>query len=127
MSDRERVEYDAYIEQRYGKKATGVGGYTGPDYHTVNARSPNEWDVHSNKGKKLGTYPNAELAHRVRKNADQQAVKAHVKSLQEKRRSSFERYFADLKAEAKQDGAVVDRNEEWRNFKLHNPLGESKK
>ena len=57
-----------------------VATYTGPDFHTVNARDARQWDVTDNHGKRIGTYPSSDMAHRVRNDADKLALRAHLKA-----------------------------------------------
>jgi len=53
--------------------------YTGPAYWNVKAQDEGVFDVEDMHGKRVGTYPNAELAHKVRKDLEKKAMRDYLK------------------------------------------------
>lgn len=54
--------------------------YTGPAYWLVNATSESSFDLNDMSGRRVATYPNAELAHKVRKDLEKKAMRAYLKA-----------------------------------------------
>jgi hypothetical protein len=54
--------------------------YTGPAYFVVNATSEHSFDLNDMHGKRLATYPSAELAHKVRKDMEKKALREYLKA-----------------------------------------------
>lgn len=54
--------------------------YTGPAFFLVNATSERSFDLTDMHGARIATYPNAELAHKVRKDMETKAMRAYLKS-----------------------------------------------
>jgi hypothetical protein len=54
--------------------------YTGPAYWLVRATSETSFDVLDMHGKREATYPNAELAHKVRKGLEARAMREYMKA-----------------------------------------------
>lgn len=52
--------------------------YTGPAFWLVNATSESSFDVTDMHGKRVATYPNAELAHKVRKDKEATAMRKYL-------------------------------------------------
>ena len=57
-----------------------TSSYTGPAYWTVNATSERSFDVVDMHGARVATYPNADIAHRVRKDLDAKAMRAYLRA-----------------------------------------------
>lgn len=53
--------------------------YTGPDYCTVKALDEFVWEVRTNRGEKIGTYPNADLARRVATANDKRMLREYLR------------------------------------------------
>lgn len=49
--------------------------YTGPAYWLVNATDERSFDLNDMHGKRVATYPSAELAHKVRKDLEKKAMR----------------------------------------------------
>jgi hypothetical protein len=54
--------------------------YTGPAYWLVNATSDRSFDLNDMHGQRVATYPNAELAHKVRKDLEKKAMRDYLKA-----------------------------------------------
>ena len=54
--------------------------YTGPAYWLVNATSERSFDLVDMHGKREATYPSAELAHKVRKDKEANAMRAYLRA-----------------------------------------------
>lgn len=54
--------------------------YTGPAYFLVNATSERSFDLTDMHGERIATYPNAELAHKVRKDMEAKAMREYLKA-----------------------------------------------
>ena len=52
--------------------------YSGPAYWLVNATSEHSFDLNDMYGQRVGTYPSAELAHKVRKDMEKKAMRRHL-------------------------------------------------
>jgi hypothetical protein len=52
--------------------------YTGPAYWLVNATSEFSFDLNDMHGNRVATYPNADLAHRVRKDLEKNAMRKYL-------------------------------------------------
>lgn len=52
--------------------------YTGPAYWLVNATSECSFDLNDMHGERVATYPNAELAHRVRADLEKKAMRKYL-------------------------------------------------
>ena len=59
---------------------TSTSTYTGPAYWLVNATSESSFDLNDMHGKRVATYPNAELAHKVRKDMEKKAMRAYLRA-----------------------------------------------
>jgi len=57
-----------------------TGTYTGPAYFLVNATSEHSFDLTDMRGALIATYPNAELAHKVRKDKEAKAMCEYLKA-----------------------------------------------
>ena len=64
----------------YSKDMNTQNTYTGPAYFLVNATSEHSFDLNDMHGKRLATYSNAELAHKVRKDMEKKALREYLKS-----------------------------------------------
>ena len=63
--------------------------YTGPDYHTVKALDAHAWAVIVQPaGRRLGTYPSVEHAHRVAAEADALAMHEYLKAKRKAEKSA---------------------------------------
>lgn len=54
--------------------------YTGPAYFLVNATSESSFDLSDMRGNRVATYPNADLAHKVRKDMEKKALRDYLKA-----------------------------------------------
>ena len=54
--------------------------YTGPAYFLVNATSEHSFDLNDMHGKRVATYPNAEMAHKVLKDMEKKALREYMKA-----------------------------------------------
>jgi hypothetical protein len=63
----------------YTKDMETQNTYTGPAYWLVNATSEHSFDLTDMYGKRVATYPNAELAHKVRKDMEKKALREYMK------------------------------------------------
>lgn len=52
--------------------------YTGPAYWLVNGTSESSFDLTDMRGKRVATYPSADLAHKVRKDLEKKAMRAYL-------------------------------------------------
>lgn len=57
-----------------------TSNYTGPAYWLVNATSEFSFDLNDMHGQRVATYPNAELAHKVRKDLEKKAMRKYLKA-----------------------------------------------
>lgn len=54
--------------------------YAGPAYWLVNATGERSFDLIDMHGNRVATYPNAELAHKVRKRMEEEALRQYLKA-----------------------------------------------
>ena len=59
---------------------TTASNYTGPAYWLVNATSERSFDLVDMGGNRVATYPNADIAHRVRADKEKQAMRDYLKA-----------------------------------------------
>lgn len=62
-------------------QAATTSTYTGPAYWLVNATGERSFDLNDMHGKRVATYPTAELAHKVRKDLEKKAMRKHLAAL----------------------------------------------
>ena len=62
-------------------QAATTSTYTGPAYWLVNATDERHFDLNDMHGKRVATYPTAELAHKVRKDLEKKAMRKHLAAL----------------------------------------------
>ena len=55
--------------------------YTGPAYWLVNATSERSFDLVDMHGVREATYPSAELAHKVRKDKEKEAMRKYLAAM----------------------------------------------
>lgn len=59
--------------------------YVGPAYWMVVATTPHSFDLVNMHGHREATYPNAELAHKVRKDKESKAMRLYLRNLKKQR------------------------------------------
>ena len=53
-------------------------GYNGPEYWVVRPVDARQFEVTDRHGKRVGTYPNAALAHKVRAEMEAKAMRSYL-------------------------------------------------
>jgi hypothetical protein len=66
--------------------------YTGPAYWLVNATSEHSFDLNDMHGKRVATYPSADMAHRVRKDMEKNAMREYLKEQRKVNKSGHAGY-----------------------------------
>ncbi len=61
-------------------QAATSSNYTGPAFWLVNGTSEYSFDLTDMHGKRVATYPTAELAHKVRKDLEKKAMRAYLRA-----------------------------------------------
>lgn len=79
-----KVGLETALKVQYKMESRALG----PDYHLVNAIDFNSFEVTDNHGKRVGVYWSAELAHKVRKNADELAMRDYLKAQRKARKAA---------------------------------------
>ena len=62
----------------YSKDMNTQNTYSGPAYFLVNATSESSFDLSDMHGRRVGTYSSAELAHKVRKDMENKAMRKYL-------------------------------------------------